>query len=57
MSETVETSAKAAAVGLRLKEAVTTVKPGPTIVKFWQGIVDVVLRGVIVVRLCAYLLV
>ena len=52
MSETVETAAKVTNVGLAVKSAVTTAKPGITIVKFWQGIVDVVLRAVVLVSVC-----
>jgi hypothetical protein len=48
MSETVEATAKTAKVGLAIKSAVTTIKPGPTIVTFWQGIADLIIRGVLV---------
>ena len=33
----------------RLIEVVTKAKPGATIVRFWQGIVDVILRAIVVV--------
>ena len=44
-----EATAKTAKVGLAIKSAVTTIKPGPTIVTFWQGIADLIIRGVLVV--------
>ena len=33
----------------RLIEVVAKAKPGATIVRFWQGIVDVILRAIVVV--------
>ena len=32
-----------------IKTALTTVKPGIAILRFWQGIVDVILRAVVAV--------